>query len=285
MKYVLHNGALISAEEAHLPISRREVLFSFGIYESLKVRGGVPLFVEEHLERLSESARILDLQHSYDQAHFIDAIQRLIEANRLDDATLRIQMFGGDEPFYYVVPFPLPRYPRWYYNEGVPTISYEGERVMPRAKSNCLLLNYIALREAQRRNAVEALLVNRNGDALEGTRSNLYAFQEGTLITPEEDVLYGVTRKHILEWFEGEGFSLKYAPLPLKALLNCEYEGVFISSTSMGAVPVRQIDTVEMPPLNSDSGFGGVITRINAHLEQKEIREIVSHAPSGQPKQ
>ena len=274
MKYVLHNGALISAEKAHLPISRREVLFSFGIYESLKVRGGAPLFVEEHLERLSESARILDLQHSYDQAHFIDAIQRLIEANRLDDATLRIQMFGGDEPFYYVVPFPLPRYPRWYYNEGVPTISYEGERVMPRAKSNCLLLNYIALREAQRRDAVEALLVNRNGDALEGTRSNLYAFRAGTLITPEEDVLYGVTRKHILEWFEREGYSLRYAPLPLKSLLKCEYDGVFISSTSMGAVPVRQIDTVEMPPLNSDSGFGEVIKRINTHLEQKEIREI-----------
>src|SRR6056297_2496104 len=274
MKYVLHNGALISAEKARLPISRREVLFSFGIYESLKVRGGVPLFVEEHLERLSESARILDLQHSYDQAHFIDAIQRLIEANRLDDATLRIQMFGGDEPFYYVVPFPLPRYPRWYYNEGVPTISYEGERVMPRAKSNCLLLNYIALREAQRRDAVEALLVNRNGDALEGTRSNLYALQDGTLITPEEDVLYGVTRKHILEWFEREGYPLRYAPLPLKSLLKCEYDGVFISSTSMGAVPVRQIDGVEMPELTPESRFAKFIVQVNRHLLEKEVEEI-----------
>ncbi|MFW5712368.1 MAG: aminotransferase class IV [Spirochaetia bacterium] len=274
MKYVLHNGVLISAEDAHLPISRREVLFSFGIYESLKVRDGVPLFVEEHLERLAESARILDLQHSYDPHHFIEAITRLVEANELDEATLRIQMFGGDEPFYYVVPFPLPRYPYWYYQEGVPTISYEGERVMPRAKSNCLLLNYIALREAQRQNAVEALLVNRDGNTLEGTRSNLYAYQRGVILTPERDVLYGVTRKHILEWGRHAGYRIEYTPLPRTSILNCEYEGLFISSTSMGAVPVHQVDAVEMPSLQSQAEFRELITRINAHLNRTELDEI-----------
>jgi len=274
MKYVLHNGALISAEEAHLPISRREVLFSFGIYESLKVRDGVTLFVEEHLERLSESARILDLQHSYDPHHFIEAITRLVEANELDEATLRIQMFGGDEPFYYVVPFPLPRYPNWYYEEGVPTISYEGERVMPRAKSNCLLLNYIALREAQRQDAVEALLVNREGNVLEGTRSNLYAYHRGAILTPEQDVLYGVTRKHILEWARQSGYNLEYTPLPRRSILKREYEGLFISSTSMGAVPVRQVDAVEMPSLHSQAKFHKLITQINAHLNRMELDEI-----------
>ena len=274
MKYVLHNGALISAEDAHLPVSRREVLFSFGIYESLKVRAGVPLFVEEHLERLSESARILDLQHSYDPDHFIEAITRLVEANELDEATLRIQMFGGDEPFYYVVPFPLPRYPNWYYAEGVPSISYEGERVMPRAKSNCLLLNYIALREAQRQDAVEALLVNREGNVLEGTRSNLYAYHRGTILSPEQDVLYGVTRKHILEWGRQAGYRIEYMPLPRRSILNREYEGLFISSTSMGAVPVQRVDDVEMPPLQSRAEFQELITQINAHLNRIELDEI-----------
>lgn len=274
MKYVLHNGALIAAEEAQLPISRREVLFSFGIYESLKVRDGVPLFVEEHLERLSESARILDLQHSYDPDHFVEAITRLVAANELDAATLRIQMFGGDDPFYYVVPFPLPRYPNWYYEKGVPTISYEGERVMPRAKSNCLLLNYIALREAQRHDAVEALLVNRDGNALEGTRSNLYAYCAGTIFTPEEDVLYGVTRRHILEWGRRCGYSIEYRPLPLTAILNHEYEGLFISSTSMGAVPVQRINKLEMPRLQRQGAFAQLIGAVNAHLNKLEVEEI-----------
>ncbi len=274
MKYVLHNGALIAAEEAQLPISRREVLFSFGIYESLKVRAGVPLFVNEHLDRLSESARILDLQHSYDPDHFIEAIMRLVDANELDEATLRIQMFGGDEPFYYVVPFPLPHYPDWYYEEGVPTISYEGERVMPRAKSNCLLLNYIALREAQRQDAVEALLVNRDGNALEGTRSNLYAYRGGIVYTPEEDVLYGVTRKHILEWCGQAGYTVEYTPLSLDAMLRREYEGLFISSTSMGAVPVQYIDRIEMPLLQSQESFAQLLKNVNAHLEHIEVEEI-----------
>ena len=274
MKYVLHNGALIAAEEAHLPISRREVLFSFGIYESLKVRDGVPLFVDEHLERLSESARILDLQHSYDPDHFIEAIMRLVDANEMDAATLRIQMFGGDEPFYYVVPFPLPHYPDWYYEAGIPTISYEGERVMPRAKSNCLLLNYIALREAHRQDAVEALLVNRDGNALEGTRSNLYAYRGGTVFTPEEDVLYGVTRKHILEWCGQAGYSVEYMPLPLNAILSRSYEGLFISSTSMGAVPVHSVNGTEMPSLQSQEPFAQLINKINAHLDHIEKEEI-----------
>lgn len=274
MKYVLHNGTLIEAEKAHLPVSRREVLFSFGIYESLKVKDGVPLFVEEHLERLSESGRILDLQHSYDPDHFIEAINRLIDANELQEATLRIQMFGGDEPFYYVVPFPLPHYPNWYYGQGVPTISYAGERVMPRAKSNCLLLNYIALREAQRQDAVEALLVNRDNNALEGTRSNLYAYRDSTIFTPEKDVLYGVTRKHILEWGRQVGYKISYTPLPLTSILQNKYAGVFISSTSMGAVPVRRVDDVEMPAPHSQGDFHELIKSINIHLNRKEIEEI-----------
>ncbi len=274
MKFVLHNGALIAADQAHLPVSRREVMFSFGIYESLKVKAGVPLFLEEHLERLEESASILDLQHTYDPDHFIEAITRLIEANELEAATLRIQMFGGDEPFYYVVPFPLPHYPNWYYEQGVATISYAGERVMPRAKSNCLLLNYIALREAQRQNAVEALLVNRDNNALEGTRSNLYAYRDGTIFTPEDDVLYGVTRKHILEWGREFGYKIKYTPLPLTSILQKEYAGVFISSTSMGAVPVQQVDTIEMPAPQSQTDFYELIKKSNSHLNRKEIEEI-----------
>ncbi len=274
MKYVLYNGELIPAEKALLPLSRREVLFSFGIYESLKVRGGVPLFIEEHLERLSESARILDLQHSFDPAHFIEALQRLVAANQMDEATLRIQMFGGEEPFYYAVPSPLPHYPEWYYKQGVPTISYEGERVMPRAKSNCLLLNYIASREAQRRGAVEALLVNRDGQALEGTRSNLYAFRHGRVITAEEDVLYGVTRTHILEWCTHTGRDVNYQGLPINSILHKEYDGLFISSTSMGAVPIRNVDGVEMPELTPESRFAKFLVQVNRHLLEKEVEEI-----------
>ncbi len=277
MKYVLYNGSLLPAEKAQLPISRREVLFSFGIYESLKVRGGVPLFVDEHLERLEESARILDLKHSYDPDHFIDSIQKLVKANEMDEATLRIQMFGGEDAFYYVVPFPLPKYPEWYYTDGVRTISYEGERVMPRAKSNCLLLNYIALREAHRRDAVEALLVNREGNALEGTRSNLYAFHQGSVITPEKDILYGVTRKHILEWCTDSGYSVAFGPLPISAVLNKEYEGLCISSTSMGVVPIRQVDEVEMPSIEQQSDFFEFITQVNQHLKKKEDEEMWRH--------
>jgi branched-subunit amino acid aminotransferase/4-amino-4-deoxychorismate lyase len=252
MNYAVRNCELIPEAEAQVPVTRREVFFGFAVYESLKVREGVPLFVGEHLDRLFESARVLRLVHHFSRGAIAESFRRLAEANDLADASLRMLLVGGEEPELFAYATELPRYPAEYYRRGAEAISYRGERIFPRAKSSSLLLNYVAGREAREREALEALLVDREGRALEGTRSNLFAVRGGELLTAGEDVLAGVTRKHILDSYAEAGGRIRYEKLDLKELLAGRCEELFISSTSMGALPLRSIDGRSVLPGRHD---------------------------------
>lgn len=268
----IFNGALIDEAEAVVPVTRREVFFNFSVYESLKVLDGVPLFAKEHVGRFMESARILGMEHPFSDSRIEDYIRKLISANNAGDATLKIQMIGGMEPHLYIFLSPLPRYKDEWYREGVSAITYHGERIFPRAKSNCLLLNYIAYREAEQAGALDALLVDREGSVTEGTRSNFYAFLGDTLVTAEEDILFGVTRHLILQAAELEGIRVSFRKIGVEELLYGNFSEPFISSTSMGAMPLRSING-----LKTREGDGGGFPRVsllNRKVRDREAEEL-----------
>lgn len=271
MKYALHNGILIPHTQALIPVEKKEVLFSFGVYESLKVRAGIPLFLEEHLERFFASARIMELEHNFPAEGIRRGLYDLIEQNGIDEASVRIQMYGGPDPFYYAFAADLPRYPEEYYREGVDTISYRGERILPMAKSNCLLLNYLAQREAGRVGALEALLLDREEGLLEGSRSNLFAVDGETIYTAGEGILHGVTRSHIIDYCSTGKLKMVYGTLRMQEVLGNRYEGIFISSTSMGAVPVRSLDgkRLDFDPSRWKQ-FINAVQALNCYLAERE---------------
>jgi len=246
MKYAIKNLELIEEKDAVISITQRELFSSFGVYESIKVINGKMEYIEDHLERLFESARILKLDHSFKADSVITSLKRLLEINRDKKASLKLQLIGGKKPSLFAFTTELPGYPLEYYTQGVKVITYSGERIFPRAKSNCLLLNYMAAREASLSNALDAVLVDRDGFALEGSRSNLFALKGNTIITSEENVLYGVTRKRTLEIAEKLNLTVKFRKIALSDMQQCLFDEVFITSTSMGAIPVRFIDEIQI---------------------------------------
>ncbi len=271
--YAILNGELIDEKDAVVPVTRRELFFNFSIYESLKVTHSRALFVNDHVERFMESARILGMDHPNTFLKILDSIILLIRMNKAEEATVRLQMIGGNPPLLFIFLAPLPEYrPEWYVR-GVSAISYIGERIFPKAKSNCLLLNYIAYREATAAGALDALLIDRNGHATEGTRSNFFAFRGKTLVTAGEDILLGVTRKMILEAADNLGMDIRFEKISLKELLEGKYEEPFISSTSMGAMPLSEIDGI-----STGSSFPRVdaINKAVRNYESREIERIAS---------
>lgn len=233
---------IIDESEAKLPLSIREVFFNFSVYESIKVLEGVPVFIEEHIERLFESAARLRMDHAYESDRLIEAVMRLISLDRLDTASLRVQMVGGDHPYLFVFSQELPQYPLEYYRDGIAMLSYSGERIEPEVKSNALLLNYLALRKAREHGAFEALLIDRDTMATEGTRSNVFGIRNKTIFTPGTGVLAGVTRKHLLSCARDMGFQICFCHTSLHEVKSGFFDEYFISSTSMGALPVREVD-------------------------------------------
>lgn len=246
MKYAIKNLELIDEKDAVIPVTQRELFSSFGVYESIKVLNGKVIHVYDHLDRLFESARILKLEHKFDIGSVIESLERLIAANGDKTASLKLQLIGGNHPSFFAFTTDLPVYPARYYTDGVKVISYKGERIFPHAKSNCLLLNYMAAREAVLSGALDAVLIDRSGFALEGSRSNLFAIKESTLITSEEDILYGVTRKHTIDIAGRLNLSVEFKKIALKDIKEHLFDEVFITSTSMGAIPVSIIDDISI---------------------------------------
>ncbi|MBS3061744.1 MAG: aminotransferase class IV [Candidatus Diapherotrites archaeon] len=244
---VLLNGRLIAESEAVLPVSDKAYFFDFCVYESLKVVSGKVFFSEYHVDRLFDSAKVIGLGHSFSKAAVVSWIEKVVEANSLIDAFLRVLLIGdadaNKDPKLFVFPLAgVTFYPKKFYSQGVKTISFSGERLFPNAKTKDLLLGFVALRAATKAGALEALLVDADGNVREGTRSNVFAFKGNKLFfPPKEKVLEGVTKKILLKVCAPH-FELVARDLPLKKI-GC-FDEVFISSTLFNALPVRQVDDV-----------------------------------------
>lgn len=242
-KYAIQNGALIEVSSACLPINERAVQFGFGVYETVGVLRGHAVYLDEHLNRLLISALGVDLTHPFSVPEICDWVAKLLEKNQVGDGTLRILLVGTKEPLLFITTHPKLDYPEPYYREGVSVITYPGERLLPRYKTNSLLLNFLALRLAREQDAFEALFVDREGLVLEGTRSNVFAFVGDVLHTADDMlVLEGVTRDKVLRAAKELGFTLSYLPITAEKILAKHYEELFISSTSMGALPIAKVD-------------------------------------------
>ncbi len=262
MKYALRNLKLIEESQVVVPLTNREVFFTFSVYESLIYKNKILKDPDDHLERFIESAKRLRLVHAFKKAEILESIRLLVGKNDATNGTIKLQLIGGQNPLLFAFTTPLPVYPTKYYTDGVKVVSYTGERIMPRVKSNCLLLNYLASRYSSENGALDALLINRDGNALEGSRCNLFAVKERNLFTADDNVLFGVTRAHVIEKARSMGFDVKYRELSLEDLKSAFYDEVFITSTSMGAIPVRMIDDIiigrSFPSVELFNSHGGL---------------------------
>ena len=241
MRSAIRNGEVVREDEAVLPVSCREVQYSFSVYEALRIISGHIVHLEDHLRRLRASCRDISLVHPFSDEMIESSLRKLIEADGITDASARILIVGGPSPLFFIPYTGLLSYPESYYTDGVAVSLYYGERFLPEAKTSNLLMQYIALEEAKRKGCFEALLVNRKGFVLEGTRSNFYGISGKRIYTaPDELVLSGITRISVLKASVHLGFEVVFTP-PTVVNLHM-FDALFISSTSMGAMPVSSVD-------------------------------------------
>jgi len=245
MKHAIKNGVVIDEVEAVVPITCREVQQNFSVYEALRMVGNKVVHLDDHYNRLSSSSAQIGLELSVSYEELEEWINKLVKEDNLVDATLRILVYGGALNTLFVTWTPLLTYDNSYYEKGVSVITYEGERFLPTCKTSNLLLSYLALEEAHSENAFEALLVDRFSRVLEGTRSNFYAIKDNVLFTaPDELVLSGVTRISVLKAAEELGLTIVFEAISVDTIFD--YDEVFISSTSMAAMPIALIDGEEV---------------------------------------
>ena len=223
-----------------------------GVFETLKVVGGRPFALDLHLARLARSAAGLGLPEVDEEAVRRGVRQVLLE-NPIPFGRLRITVTSGPGPLgsargaatptVAVVAEPAEPPPPV---AGVVTVPWpRNERsAIAGLKTTSYAENVVALAEARRRGASEALLGNLAGNLCEGTGSNVFYVLDGELRTPSLDsgCLAGITRGLVLEWY-----GAREVDEPLEVLTRAEE--MFLASSTRDAQAVEQVDdtTFEAP--------------------------------------
>jgi branched-chain amino acid aminotransferase len=245
-KFILNNEFMNCKEFDNNLISEGKSL-----YEVIRIIDGVPLFLEDHLERLFNSAVVTGLNIWLHKDKIEHSIRELSEVNSLKDGNIKIIFnFNEKRENTFLAYFIAHNYPNEeMYLNGVKTVLYHAERENPNAKVINMSLREITNKIIKEKNIYEVILVDSNGHITEGSRSNIFMIKENKVYTsPSEDVLIGITRKYIFEACHNLGYEVLEEKTKFNEIKNLD--GLFLCGTSPKVLPISKVDNIELPSDN-----------------------------------
>ncbi len=212
------------------------------VYEVIRMARGNPVFFNDHMERLATSVRLQKKKLLADPFTLKKDIIALSKSVKKKDVNLKIVFNYKKDQASYLVYFIEPIYPtEEQYRKGVKGILYYAERKDPESKVINHKLRSSIFHKLILEGGYEALLVNEKGEITEGSRSNIFFLKNNALITaPDDTVLGGITRKHILDICTGQDIPVRMACVKASAI--SDYDAVFMTGTSPVVLPFCCID-------------------------------------------
>lgn len=236
-KYFIKNGKVYDNKF----FKEEEIKSGKSIYEVIRIIDGVPLFLERHLERLSNSAGLVKCKMLLDNVEIKRNIRSLIEKenNYYGNIKIVFNYNETDSSFFYFFKHSYPEAAQ--YLQGVHTILYHGERENPNAKVINTTFREKVGALIKENDAYEAILVDNEGYITEGSKSNIFMIKDGKVVTsPVEAVLPGVTRDVIIDLIKGAKIGFAEEKVHYSSIKSLQ--GLFISGTSPKVLPIQSVD-------------------------------------------
>ncbi len=215
------------------------------LYEVLRVEDNIPLFITDHLQRLEDGFKKLNISHPFPQQALTRAIYQIIKNQNIQNNNLKISCFVNNQKInqYYVYAI-TSKYPdKGTYVLGLKTALFYAERDNPNIKLGHTPTRISANEEILQKEVHEVLLVDHNGRITEGSRSNVFFIVKDTIYTaPSSIVLQGIMRKKVLEIIEQCKLNLKMECVPAAEL--CKVNAAFITGTSPRILPISHINDI-----------------------------------------
>ncbi len=256
MTQVYFNGQWVAPESAKVSVFDRGFLFGDGVYEVIPAFGRRLFGAEAHLDRLTRSLREIDIDDPLPRGDWLAILHRLVADCSSADVSIYIQVTRGVPPKRdHAYPNP-PVAPTVLASATpltplAPAVHREGARAITvpdlrwgrcDIKSVNLLPNIMARQQAVAAGAMEAILV-RDGLALEGAASNLFAVIDDELITAPQGphILSGVTRNALIELIRRDRLiPVLETPIPIDRLFDARE--VFVTSSTRDLLPITRIN-------------------------------------------
>src|SRR5881396_3125499 len=211
------DGKFYSEANAKISVFDHGLLYGDGIFEGIRFYNGRVFRLEEHLDRLWDSARSICLEIPMTMREMTEAVLETIRQNHMRDGYIRLLVTRGignlglnlkqcKSPSVIIIAAPIALYQENMYRKGLTVVTVATRRCSPGAlnpavKSLNYLNNVMARIEADLAGADEALMLNDAGNIAECTADNIFVIKRGEIFTPPitAGALRGITRSVVFE--------------------------------------------------------------------------------------
>jgi branched-chain amino acid aminotransferase len=253
------DGKFYSKNEAKISVFDHGLLYGDGIFEGIRVYNGRVFKLDEHIDRLYESAKTVNIEIPLSKEEFKSAIIEVLRKNNLKDAYIRAIVTRGvgqlgldprhcEKPTIIIIPQRLEEYPLTVsVKRRVRAIISSIRRtppfcLPPMVKSLNYQNNILARIEAIHAGVDEAIMLDWRGYVCEGTGNNIFIVKREKLITPPlyTSILPGITRQTIIEIAKKLGIEVLERDITIHDLYNADE--VFLTATGTEILSVVEID-------------------------------------------
>ena len=250
---VLLNDKLVDIDKAGISVTDGGFLYGAGLFETMRSYNGVVFSLKDHLDRLFFSAGALSIK-TYNRKYITDAIYKVLKANKLTDARLRLTLTAGPmseseekrKPTLLIAATKLQPYPPEYYKNGVLVVlcPFRQNTAEPTYghKTTSYFSRMIALKLAHQKRAAEALWFTVDNHLAEGCISNVFLVKDSVIYTPpiETPVLAGVARKTVCQIALKNSIELVEKNLYISDCLDADE--IFLTNVIMQIMPISRVE-------------------------------------------
>jgi len=225
------SGEFHAQADAKISVFDHGLLYGDGVFEGIRIYAGKVFRLDQHLERLWNSARAIWLEIPMTREAMASAVRDTVAINNLRDGYIRLVVTRGagtlgldptrtSNPQVIIIADKIAMYPEEHYRNGLEVVTASTVRtspaaLSPRIKSLNYLNNIMAKIEGLKAGCVEALMLNHKGEVAECTGDNIFVIHRGVLLTPPTDagILEGVTREAVIELARASGREVRETAL------------------------------------------------------------------------
>ncbi|HHT9112283.1 MAG: branched-chain-amino-acid transaminase [Planctomycetes bacterium] len=252
------NGQIVPQEDAKISVFDHGLLYGDGVFEGIRAYHGKIFTLDEHLDRIYDSATAISLKIPITKAEMAEAIKQTMKANNLTDSYIRLVVTRGvgklgldpnkcATPQIIIIADTIELYSKALYEKGldivtVTTIRNHFSALDPKIKSLNYLNNILAKIESIQSGAGEALMLNKDGYVAECAGDNIFIFKDNILLTPPSSagILVGITRNVVMKLAAEMGVQVREELMTRYDLYIAEE--CFLTGTAAEIIPVVKID-------------------------------------------
>lgn len=244
------DGEFVKAGDSLLRSLTPGILKARGVFETMRARNGRAVRLKDHLRRMSRGLKVLGIRRTVSSAAIVQNIRQVWKANRLKDARVRLMVWQkcghaspiGGRPHCAIIAGPLQPPSARKYAQGFKAMLTGGHRRRTQVpiKSFDYRIFRESLQKARAAGCDEALLLNRQGELIEGSRTNIFLVKDGVLWTPPvaAGCLQGITRQAVLGL--ARRLKIRCVSRRLMAADLFEADEAFLTNALLGIMPLTQ---------------------------------------------